>query len=123
MQIDFRKSEEQFISAPEGQLAVDVAESGTEIRIFAFVGGVRPEDLDIHVTHDLVTVRGSRRAPHKPDRETLHFEECFWGTFSRSVILPHHIDPAKAKAEVELGLLTLTLPKTSDEMQVKPIFA
>jgi HSP20 family protein len=107
----------------EGQLAVDVMETAKEIIIQAAVAGVLPEDLDVHVTNDLVTIRGARKQEIIRHSATMHFEECFWGTFSRSIILPHHVKPDETRAAVKQGILTLTIPKTSGDMHIRPDFS
>lgn len=108
----------EFI-ADEGQLAVDVIETRESIIIRTAVAGVKPENLDINVSNDLVTIRGERKETKDYHEATVHFQECFWGTFSRSVVLPHHVTPNEAKAVIKDGVLTLTIPKTSGEMKIK----
>lgn len=105
--------------AEEGQLAVDVVETRDSILIRSAIAGVKPEDLDIHVTTDLVTIRGTREKKKEFADSTIHFQECFWGTFSRSIVLPAHVNPDGAEAEVKNGVLTLTIPKTRGEMRVQ----
>lgn len=106
-------------SAPEGQLAVDVLETRESIIIRSAIAGVAPEDLDINVTSDVVTIRGQRQAGREYHEATSHFEECFWGAFSRSIVLPHDVKPDEAEAAIKNGILTLTLPKARGEMKVK----
>lgn len=102
----------------EGQLAVDVIETPTEIVIRSAIAGVRPQDIDIHVTNDLVTIRGERERYKERHDSTVHFEECFWGSFSRSIVLPSHVKPDEAQAQMKNGVLTLTIPKAHGEMRV-----
>ncbi|MBU1126126.1 MAG: Hsp20/alpha crystallin family protein [Patescibacteria group bacterium] len=103
----------------EGQLAVDVIETRDAIIIRSAIAGVKPENLDINVTSDLVTIRGERKHYELQHEATIHFQECFWGTFSRSIVLPHHVNPDGAEAQVKDGVLTLTIPKTRGEMHVE----
>lgn len=103
----------------EGQLAVDVLETQVSVIIRTAVAGVKLSDLDIHVTTDLVTIRGTRKEEADLRNATVHFQECFWGTFSRSVILPHHVNPEGAEAHIKDGVLTLTIPKTRGDMHVQ----
>ncbi|MFH1712334.1 MAG: Hsp20/alpha crystallin family protein [Patescibacteria group bacterium] len=103
----------------EGQLTVDVIETRDSIIIRAPIAGVKPEDLDINVTGDLVTIRGERSQGRSFHDATIHFQECFWGAFSRSVILPHQVKPDEAEAVMKDGVLTLTIPKSRGEMIVK----
>jgi len=103
----------------EGQLAVDVIETRDTIIIRSAIAGVKPEDLDIHVTSDLVTIRGERTYGKEFHDATVHFSECFWGTFSRSIVLPSHVKADEADASIQNGILTLTIPKAHGEMKVK----
>lgn len=102
----------------EGQLAVDVIETRDKIVIRSAVAGLKPEELDIHVTADLVTIRGERKEEEEFHDATVHFAECFWGTFSRSIVLPHAVKPDEADAAMKDGVLTLTIPKAHGEMKV-----
>lgn len=113
---------EQFSGAlerEEGQLAVDVIETPTDVIIRSAIAGVKPSEIDINVTTDLVTIRGTRKQERNHRSATVHYSECFWGTFSRSIVLPAHVQPRDAHAKFENGILTLTIPKVHDEMQVK----
>ena len=107
-----------FLDSEEGQLAVDVIETRDMIIIRSAIAGVKPEDLDIHVTHDLVTIRGEREKGEEIHDATTHFSECFWGMFSRSIILPHLVKADEAEATMKDGVLTLTIPKSRGEMRV-----
>ncbi len=111
--------DDQLWESQEGQLAVDVIETPTEIIIRSAIAGVKTEDIDIHVTSDLVTIRGERERHRERHDATVHFEECFWGSFSRSIVLPAHVQPNEANAQMKNGVLTLTIPKAHGEMQVK----
>src|SRR3989338_22898 len=102
----------------EGQLAVDVIENEREIIIRTAIAGVRPEDIDVSLSHDIVTIRGKREAQSLSLNSTYHFRECFWGSFSRSVVLPASIRPEDGEAVFKDGVLTLTLPKTETEARI-----
>jgi len=102
----------------EGQLAVDVLETPESIIIRSAIAGVKPENLDVHVTTDIVTIRGERAQSAARIDQTIHFQECFWGTFSRSIVLPAHVIPEEADASVKNGVLTLTVPKIAGEAHV-----
>ena len=110
--------EESIFESAEGQLAVDVIETRENIIVRSAVAGLKPEDLDIHVTADLVTIRGQRKEEKNYSDATVHFAECFWGTFSRSIVLPHAVKPDEADAAMKDGVLTLTIPKAHGEMKV-----
>ena len=106
----------------EGQLSIDVLEDDQNIYIRSAVAGVSAENLDITVTHDTVTIRGKRH--HACDTwasATVHPEECYWGAFSRSIVLPSHVRPEAADAVMKNGILTITIPKTESAAEVDVI--
>ena len=95
----------------EGELSVDVYQTPKSIVIKSTIAGVRPEDLDISVNHDMVTIRGKREQQEQINPEDCFCQECYWGNFSRSIILPQEVKPDKVEATLESGVLTLILPK------------
>jgi HSP20 family protein len=95
----------------EGELTVDIYDRGDSIIIQSTVAGVRPEDLDVAITSDTITVTGRRECPERVEEGNYFYKELFWGTFSRSVLLPEEIDEDEAEAVLKNGLLTLKLPK------------
>lgn len=102
----------EWLPPHEGQLAVDVVETPERIIVRSAIAGVNPEDLDINVTTDTVTIRGSRtHAGERTEADVIHIEECYWGGFSRSVVLPCQVKPEEADAALKNGILTITLPK------------
>lgn len=103
----------------EGQLAIDVIETKNDIVIVSAIAGISPKDLDITVNNDMVTIRGSRSKHKQHSEGTVHYEEVFWGNFSRSIILPVNVQPSEAKATFEDGILRLTIPKVHGEMKIK----
>src|SRR3989338_5394513 len=106
--------EEAWGIEPEGQLSVDVIETDHEIVIRSAIAGAHADEFDVQVTQDTVTIRG-RRKPEHPVTEphVVHLEECYWGTFSRSVVLPSHIHPEEADATFKNGILTVRLKKAA----------
>jgi len=98
-------------SEEEGELAVDLSENKDELILQAVIGGVEINELDISITNDMITVRGERKRESKDKVEKVYYNECFWGLFSRSLILPQEINADKAKATIKNGLLTIHLPK------------
>ena len=98
-------------SEEEGELAVDLCENKNELILQATIGGVEINELDISITNDMITVRGERKREDKDKIEKVYYNECFWGPFSRSLILPQEINADKAKATIKNGLLTIHLPK------------
>lgn len=95
----------------EGNLTVDVYQDGDDIVIKSTIAGVTEKDLDIEVTADMVTIRGERSMQDEIDTADYYYQELYWGSFSRSIVLPQEIDPDGAKAGLEHGVLTVRLPK------------
>jgi HSP20 family protein len=104
----------------EGQLTIDVYQTPNEVVIKSTVAGVKPEDIDISFTNDMITVRGRRKKEEEISTEDYYYQELYWGAFSRSVILPVEVDVDKAKAEIKNGILTVRLPK-SEKIKTKKI--
>jgi HSP20 family protein len=104
----------------EGQLTVDVYQNGNDIVLQAMVAGVSPENLNISITRDMVTIKGRRDAPASISDENYFNKELYWGPFSRTVLLPQEIEPEEAEATQRHGLLTLKLPKV-DKGKVREI--
>ncbi|MFZ2038440.1 MAG: Hsp20/alpha crystallin family protein [Minisyncoccia bacterium] len=102
-----------------GQLAVDVYQTPKEIIIKTMVAGVKPEDLDVSITRDMVTIAGSRSAIDEVIDEDYFHQELYWGSFSRSIALPAEIDVDAAEAIQKQGLLVLRLPKIDRNKQNK----
>ena len=115
---EFNSNNPFVFDTQEGQLAVDVIETPDQIIIRSAIAGVLPDDLDVHVTNDLVTIRGERKDIQEYRQSTVHFQECFWGVFSRSIVLPTHVKADEADAVVKNGVLTLTIPKAHGVMRV-----
>ncbi len=103
----------------EAELTVDVYQTPDKIIIKTLVAGVKPEDLDVTITRDLVTIRGKREG-HREVREDDYFhKELYWGSFSRTVMLPQEVEPEEAEAVERHGLLIITLPKIDKGRQTK----
>ncbi len=103
----------------EAQLTVDVYQTPSEIVIKALVAGVRPDDIEISITRDMVTVRGKRVEQKDAEDDNFVYRELYWGAFSRTVVLPAEIDVDMAEAEQKHGLLTIRLPKINKDRQTK----
>jgi HSP20 family molecular chaperone IbpA len=102
-----------------GQLTVDVYETPSEIIIKTMVAGVKPEDLDVSITRDTVTVRGKREEDRTvADSDYMH-RELYWGSFYREINLPEEIDVEEAEAVEKYGLLIIRLPKIDKNRQTK----
>jgi HSP20 family protein len=98
---------------PVGQLTVDVYQTPDEIIVESAIAGVKPEDIDINVTSDSISIKGTRHREKRVADEDYLYQECYWGRFARSIILPQEIDPENADVAFRNGILTVTLPKTS----------
>lgn len=95
----------------DGELTVDVYQTPELIVIKTMIAGVRPEDLDISITRDMVTIKGRREEEKVVKEEDYFARELYWGTFSRTITLPSEIDVDEAEAVEKHGLLILKLPK------------
>lgn len=102
-----KKQEADF----EGELAIDVYETEADFYIQSTIAGVKPEDLDVTIENDIVTIRGSRQKETIENVKKNYYQECYWGTFSRQVILPEEVDGANTEASMKDGVLTLRIPK------------
>ncbi len=96
-----------------GQLAVDVYQTNDEIVIKSTIAGVRHEDIDIAINNDMVTIRGKREQDQEVSEENYFYRECYWGGFSRSIILPCEVKTDRVRATMKNGVLTIVLPKAT----------
>jgi len=99
-----------FARQEEGQLAIDVYQTENDLVIQSAIAGVKPENLDISMERDIITIKGSREKPFEENGDYF-IQECFWGPFSREVILPSEVDPQRAVAEMKNNILTIRIPK------------
>lgn len=110
-EIPTMKKERTWMEEAEGQLTIDVYQTPSEIIIKSTIAGVKPEDLDVAITNDMVTVKGRRMKDEEVSQDDYYYQECYWGSFSRSVILPVEVEAEKSKATLRNGILTVRLPK------------
>jgi len=103
----------------EAQLTVDVYQTPSEIIIKTMVAGVKPEDLDVSITRDLVTIKGERSEERTISDDEYFHRELYWGKFSRSIPLPEEINVDEAEASEKYGMLILHLPKMDKNRQTK----
>ena len=97
--------------AEEGELSVDVYQTPTDIVVQTMVAGVRPEDLNISITREMITLKGNRERPTGVNAEDYFQKELYWGNFSRTILLPAEVETEEADATEKQGLLTIRLPK------------
>lgn len=102
-----------------GELSVDVYQTASEIIVQTMVAGVRPEDLNVDITRDTVTISGSRKESKTIKDDDYFTQELYWGSFSRTIALPEEVDPDEAEATEKHGLLVLKLPKIDKNRQTK----
>ncbi len=104
---------------PAGELAVDVYQTPTHIIIKAMIAGVKPDDLDVSITRDMVTIRGKRERHTEGTAGDFFFQELYWGAFSRTIVLPQEVEIEEAEAAEKHGLLIVRLPKLDKGRQAK----
>jgi HSP20 family protein len=103
----------------EGQLTVDVYQTPDDIVIRTMVAGVDPNDLDVAITRDMVTIKGKREGTREITDEDYFYKELYWGSFSRTIMLPQEVEVEEAEAVQKHGLLTIRLPKIDKGRQTK----
>lgn len=96
----------------EGQLSIDVYETKNELIIVAPIAGVKMEDINLTVTEDILTIKGQRSLDSNILDEDYLIQECFWGNFSRSIVLPTSVDSTKISANFKDGVLKISIPRT-----------
>lgn len=114
-------AEEQMIEddSDTGQLPIDVFQTQDEIMIHTFVAGVRPDELSVSISRDIVVIEGTRNERQQVVDSDYFTRELFWGAFTRTILLPQEIDVDSAIAQSKDGLLTITLPKLDRTRQTK----
>jgi HSP20 family protein len=99
----------------EAELSIDVYQTPTDIIVQTMVAGVRPEDLEISVSRDVVTIRGEREEQRTIDEDNYFTKELYWGKFSRTISLPAEVEPEEVEATEKHGLLTVKIKKVDKE--------
>ena len=107
----FRGEQLESLDDDNGQLTIDVYQTTNEIVVESPIAGVNPEDIDISITTDSVTIKGKREREREIKNDDYVYQECYWGKFSRSVVLPQEVDVDKVDASIKNGVLTIRLPK------------
>lgn len=103
----------------DGELSVDVYETATHVVVKTMVAGVRPEDIDIHITRDMVVIKGKREDEKEIRHDDYFHKELYWGSFSRSIVLPQEVEPDEAEAVERHGLLIIKIPKIDKHRKTK----
>lgn len=108
-----KEGNEEWLNDFEGQLNIDMYQTKDNVIIKSTIAGVRPDDIDITVANDMVTIKGSRRKDEVISGDDYFYQECYWGNFSRSVIIPVDIDSEQIEADLKDGILTVIIPKAA----------
>ncbi len=104
---------------PQGELAVDIYQTPDAIVVKALVAGVQPTSIDISLTREMLTISGSREDEGEVDEDNYFQRELYWGSFSRTILLPEEIDVDMAEASEKHGILMIRLPKINKKPQTK----
>jgi len=105
----------------EGQLAVDVFQTETEFCVQAPIAGVEPSDLEVVIENGMLIIKGERKEPKREEKKEYFYRECYWGPFSREIILPEDLDIQKVKAALKKGVLKVQIPKSVPKIKKKKI--
>ncbi len=105
--------DEEWMNDYEGALNIDMYQTKDNVIIKSTIAGVRADDIDITVANDMVSIKGSRRREENVSQEDYFYQECYWGNFSRSVIVPVDIDSEHIEADLKDGILTVIVPKAA----------
>jgi len=117
------QEDEGWFEEYEGQLAVDVGQTDDKLVVVATIAGARPEDVTVNIHNDLLTIRGHRQKEIDLQDNDYFYKECYWGKFSRTIILPVDVLTDKAQATFKNGILTVVIPKeiTKKKVPIKVI--
>lgn len=99
----------------ELELTVDVYQTPTDIMVQTMVAGVKPEDLELTIARDMITIKGKREENRNIDEENYFIKELYWGKFSRTILLPQEVEPEEVEATEKHGLLTIKIQKVDKE--------
>ena len=102
-----------------GELVVDVFETNADFVVLAAIAGVQIKDIDISLEKDMMVISGDRPDPHDNPEKKYFYQECYWGPFSRKVVLPENIDIDQADAQMDHGVLTIKIPKVESDAKAK----
>ena len=101
--------------AVPGQLAVDVYETKDKLVVKARTAGVNKNELDVSISDNTLSIRGSLNAHSEEDVENYHLQECYWGEFSRSLVLPIPVKEDEIEAVLKDGVLTVSFTKVKQD--------
>ena len=101
--------------AVPGQLAVDVYETKEKLVVKARTAGVNKPDLDVSISDNTLSIRGTLSAGNEEDVENYFVQECYWGEFSRSIALPVPVKEDEIEAVLKDGVLTISFTKVKQD--------
>lgn len=107
------QKDEDWMNDYEGALNIDMYQTKDNVIIKSTIAGVRPDDIDITVANDMVTIKGKRQREENIAQDDYFYQECYWGSFARSVIVPVDIDSEEIEADLKDGILTIVIPKAA----------
>lgn len=110
-QTEEQNDNEEWMEDEEGQLTLDVYQTPDDLVVQSFIAGVRLDELDVSITQDMLTIKGKRARTEEVPNEDYYYQELYWGSFARSVLLPQEVDVDEAQATLKNGLLTIRLRK------------
>jgi HSP20 family protein len=105
----------------EGQLGIDMYQTENDLVVQSAIAGIKTEDLDVLIEDDVLTIKGKRNNPYRIDSADYFIQECYWGAFSRRIILPVEVDASKTDAQMRDGVLTIRIPKLQRESKKRII--
>ncbi len=108
---EVEKLEPQNIFNAEGELVVDVFETNSDFIVLTAIAGVNIKDIDISVEKDMMVIKGQRQNPHDSNEKKYFYQECYFGPFSRKIVLPENIKTEAAEAQMDKGMLIIKIPK------------
>lgn len=103
----------------EGELVVDVFETDKHFIVLSAIAGAQIKDIDISLEKDMMIIKGNRQDPLNHPEKKYFYQECYWGPFSRKIVLPEDINIQDADAQIDKGLLTIKIPKLEGEGKEK----
>jgi len=106
-----QKKEWELLSERGAELSIDLYETDDSIVLQSTIAGIKAKDLDISIEENMLIIKGIRKKPEEDPLKKYLYQECYWGPFSKKIILPEEIDPAKIDAIVQDGILTVRVTK------------
>ena len=120
-----RRGDDEWDNADDfpGQLAVDVYETADKLVVKARTAGISKSDLDVSISENTLTISGVLSGGEDDQTTRWYIQECYWGEFSRTIVLPVPVkeDPDSVKAELRDGVLTITFTKLKKNSIVIPV--